>query len=268
MGRSLYDSSINLPSGVNASAATARVDRFFASLTLHRENAPVIAEKPVYDEDHQLAASRMSQIYKAIFERVKVNGRANLKIGFKLMALQKDGVSKEELSKEALKLQQEHHTISNPQLSWRVHLLPLLGEEDLYKQFQLTEPWDSPHNKTLIPRISDVFRSPGAELATGHTAFLRADGENTMLDVERNGTKTSASNSRLIYLIEVNPESSVEWTRPVDFDVDQDDVITLIGAMRDGGILVNAGIVLPNGLTAEQFRQFCKKGNTTTLPRI
>ncbi|HCO22471.1 MAG TPA: hypothetical protein DIT97_05185, partial [Gimesia maris] len=32
-----------------------------------------------------------------------------------------------------------------PHLSWRVHILPFMGEEDLFQQFKLNEPWDSPH---------------------------------------------------------------------------------------------------------------------------
>ena len=31
-----------------------------------------------------------------------------------------------------------------PLLSWRVHLLPFLGQHELYRQFRLDEPWDSP----------------------------------------------------------------------------------------------------------------------------
>jgi hypothetical protein len=37
-----------------------------------------------------------------------------------------------------------------PLYSWRVLLLPFLAEDELYKQFHLDEPWDSPHNKTLL----------------------------------------------------------------------------------------------------------------------
>ena len=33
-----------------------------------------------------------------------------------------------------------------PLLSWRVHILRHLGEEQLYEQFHLDEPWDSLHN--------------------------------------------------------------------------------------------------------------------------
>jgi hypothetical protein len=42
--------------------------------------------------------------------------------------------------------------------SWRVLLLPYLEEEDLYKQFRLDEPWDSPHNIKLLPKMPPVYR--------------------------------------------------------------------------------------------------------------
>jgi hypothetical protein len=36
-----------------------------------------------------------------------------------------------------------------PLLSWRVAILPHLGQEALYKEFKLDEPWDSENNKKL-----------------------------------------------------------------------------------------------------------------------
>jgi hypothetical protein len=58
-------------------------------------------------------------------------------------------------------------------LSWRVALLPALGEEDLYKQFKLNEPWDSEHNKQLIAKMPKVFASPGKDAGVGKT-YLRS----------------------------------------------------------------------------------------------
>src|SRR5262245_52104215 len=37
-----------------------------------------------------------------------------------------------------------------PLHSWRVLLLPHLGETQLYSEFRLDEPWDSEHNKRLL----------------------------------------------------------------------------------------------------------------------
>ena len=47
-----------------------------------------------------------------------------------------------------------------PKLSWRVHILPFLVQEPLYRRFNLYEPWDSPQNKPVLELMPDVFRSP------------------------------------------------------------------------------------------------------------
>ena len=42
-----------------------------------------------------------------------------------------------------------------PLLSWRITLLKYAGpgDKELFQEFRLNEPWDSPHNKELIPRM-------------------------------------------------------------------------------------------------------------------
>ena len=57
-------------------------------------------------------------------------------------------------------------------LSWRVQILPMLGQKTLYGEFRLGEPWDSEHNKKLIERMPKVFASPGKQTAPGST-FVR-----------------------------------------------------------------------------------------------
>ena len=49
-----------------------------------------------------------------------------------------------------------------PLLSWRVAILPFLEQQPLYEQFHLDEPWDSPHNKTLIEQMPQVYAIPGS----------------------------------------------------------------------------------------------------------
>src|SRR5262249_18311678 len=50
-----------------------------------------------------------------------------------------------------------------PILSWRVAILPFIEQEALYRQFDLTLPWDHPHNKKLIGRMPSIYLLPGAE---------------------------------------------------------------------------------------------------------
>ena len=45
-----------------------------------------------------------------------------------------------------------------PLYSWRVLILPYLGEEELYNEFRRDEPWDGPHNRRLIDKAPGLMR--------------------------------------------------------------------------------------------------------------
>lgn len=56
-------------------------------------------------------------------------------------------------------------------LSWRVLLLPHLGEEALFLKFKLDEPWDSAANLPLVAQMPKVYAPPrtGVAVKPGHT---------------------------------------------------------------------------------------------------
>lgn len=58
-----------------------------------------------------------------------------------------------------------------PLLSWRVHLLPFLEQENLYRQFNMNEAWDGPNNKRLIEQMPKVFEVAGREAKKGETFY-------------------------------------------------------------------------------------------------
>ena len=58
----------------------------------------------------------------------------------------------------------------HPLLSWRVLILPYIGYKDLYLRFRLDEPWNSPHNITLLPLMPDVF-GPPSEISIPRESF-------------------------------------------------------------------------------------------------
>jgi Protein of unknown function (DUF1559) len=61
-----------------------------------------------------------------------------------------------------------------PILSWRVQILPYLGDpeaEALYKEFKLDEPWDSEHNKKLIPRMPKIYADVRGQAPEGSTYY-------------------------------------------------------------------------------------------------
>src|SRR5262249_35253653 len=63
-----------------------------------------------------------------------------------------------------------------PLLSWRVAILPYIEQQNLYQQFKLDEPWDSEHNKKLIPRMPKIYALPNVtkegEFTTHYLAFV------------------------------------------------------------------------------------------------
>jgi hypothetical protein len=58
-------------------------------------------------------------------------------------------------------------------LSWRVELLPYLGEQALYNQFKRDEPWDSPHNRKLLSKMPAVYAPPGVKTQRPYSTYYQ-----------------------------------------------------------------------------------------------
>jgi hypothetical protein len=134
-----------------------------------------------------------------------------------------------------------------PLLSWRVHLLPALGEEKLYEEFHLDEPWNSEHNKKLIARMPAVFRGPSRRLnEQGKTVYLAPVGERVAFTGTATGRRLPQDfpdgTSNTILFVEADAAHAVEWTKPEDLKIDPDKPAT--GLARQGGRFL---VVLADG---------------------
>ena len=117
----------------------------------------------------------------------------------------------------------------NPLLSWRVHILPYLEQQELYDQFKLDEPWDSPHNIVLADQIPAVYLHPGLAPEANHTAYITPLNDNSILNDgpindEGEGNefeKITDGTSNTLLLIEANEDRAVVWTSPKDLLVDE-----------------------------------------------
>jgi hypothetical protein len=110
-----------------------------------------------------------------------------------------------------------------PLLSWRVHLLPHVGESSLYKEFHLDEPWDSEHNQKLIAKIPAIYQSGNRIFtAAGKTRYLAPLGKDTIFPGNKAITIKDITDgtSNTIMLVEVVPARAVVWTKPDDLKID------------------------------------------------
>lgn len=113
-----------------------------------------------------------------------------------------------------------------PLLSWRVAILPYLEQNDLYKQFHLDEPWDSPHNSSLIGKMPGTYMDLGPKAHQlnheGKTTFQVPVGPQTVF-YKNEGSKFSEitdGTSQTIWVVEVAPAHAVAWTKPEDWNFD------------------------------------------------
>lgn len=115
-------------------------------------------------------------------------------------------------------------TDGTPLLSWRVALLPLLGQADLFSQFALNEPWDSEHNRPLADKMPAIFALPKPVATTdttppddtepNKTTFRLFNSDGTPFgDINLKISQITAPNVTSMF-VSVDPSQAVVWTAP------------------------------------------------------
>jgi hypothetical protein len=109
-----------------------------------------------------------------------------------------------------------------PLLSWRVALLPYLGEGALYRDFKPDEPWDGPHNKKLIARMPAAYRSSPKLAAEGKMTYLAPLGKDTLFHGPQGTRISEVTDGTLatIFLVGADDAHAVVWTKPEDLPYD------------------------------------------------
>ena len=130
-----------------------------------------------------------------------------------------------------------------PLLSWRVHILPYIEQDALYKEFHLDEPWDSEHNKALIEKMPKVFAAPGSEAGPGMTGYLTVRGEKTIFPgTEPIGLRSVLDGtSNTIMVVEASDKRAVVWSKPDDYEFDDMSPMDGLLGLRPGGFLALFG---------------------------
>ena len=106
--------------------------------------------------------------------------------------------------------------------SWRVLMLPNLGEEALYAKYDFDEPWDGPNNIKLLDQMPEVFSCRMKDSPANLTPYKLVVDKGTPFEGGQThnygAIKDGSSNTFAIIEDLSNP---VPWTKPDDLTIEQ-----------------------------------------------
>lgn len=117
-----------------------------------------------------------------------------------------------------------------PAHSWRVLILPFLGNAALYNDYRFDEPWDGPHNRTLSTRILlwpdySMYHCPSDLPASGAadatmTSYVAVIGPDTVWKNAGgvNADEIADGPESTLMVVEV-ANSGIHWMEPRDLHV-------------------------------------------------
>jgi type II secretory pathway pseudopilin PulG len=113
-----------------------------------------------------------------------------------------------------------------PLYSGRVLLLPFLEQQNVYQQFDLTQPWDSPQNLAISQAIGQdwkVFRDPSSpNPPLGQTDYLFVTGTGTVFEAGKTTKLMDITDGTSNTMVIVERRGSgVNWAQPQDLDMSQ-----------------------------------------------
>lgn len=123
-----------------------------------------------------------------------------------------------------------------PLLSWRVAILPYIDRGDLYDQFHLDEPWNSPHNSGLLAQMPAAYRCPsnpvGDPSLTKYQVFV---GPGTLFEGNTGVGLKDVTDGTSNTLAVVETTAGVPWTKPEDLAYGKALPLPPVGSRHLGG---------------------------------
>jgi len=162
--------------------------------------------------------------------------------------------------------------------SWRVKILPYIGMKDaiqIYNEFHLDEPWDSPHNRKLIPKMPAVFRSPASKLPreSGLATYRVVSGKETVFPPDKavKFKEITDGTSTTLLIVEVNDKHAVIWTKPEPLPFDMKILKQALGGQFPGGFhaaFCDGSVrLIPDTIEEKHLRALFTRSGGELVPR-
>ncbi|QDT40576.1 hypothetical protein Pan241w_06330 [Gimesia alba] len=147
------------------------------------------------------------------------------------------------------------------QHSWRVELLPLLGQyvdgaepvrlkymdRELYHAaikacgYDINESWDSPMNRNVLKTMPSVYRHPRDKPDSTESAYYAVVGKGTVFDPGEVAQYNAIKDWPASTLMLAESRSRAPWTKPVDIAYSKAATVPRLGGFTAHGYLVLTG---------------------------
>jgi beta-lactamase regulating signal transducer with metallopeptidase domain len=119
--------------------------------------------------------------------------------------------------------------------SWRVAILPYLGQDALYNQYKLDEPWDSENNRKVLAQMPAVYRDPSDDRAEPYSSYFVLTGDSTVFPGSVGSKIADLLDGTSNTLLAVEAKRDIPWTKPEDIAYDPDAPLPKLGGFHPGG---------------------------------
>lgn len=117
--------------------------------------------------------------------------------------------------------------------SWRVLILPYLDQQELFNEYDMSQPWDSPSNIELTSRMPAVYRSASSQAYGSEAAYFLITGPGTLFPPAPSSSPAGTFRplspraitddpSQTLLVVEASTSTSnfyPSWLEPRDLDV-------------------------------------------------
>jgi hypothetical protein len=123
-----------------------------------------------------------------------------------------------------------------PLHSWRVLLLPYLGQAALFQQYNMSKPWDDPQNQRLAAQMPAVYHCPDSfNVASSETSYMVVAGPETVFHGRESASLHEIHDgaARTLLVVETTG-NAINWLEPRDLS--QSSLSLAINGANSAGI--------------------------------